>query len=46
MTTLAEQLKPGEDHVTMITCGTLEYMSLEYMDYKYASAVSGDLLMM
>lgn len=40
---LAEQLKPGDDHVTMTMCGTLEYMSPEVMDCKYASAASGDL---
>lgn len=37
---LAEQLKPGEDHVTMTMCGTLEYMSPEVMDCKHASAAS------
>jgi len=37
---LAEQLEPGKKHVTMTMCGTLEYMSPEVMDCKFASAAS------
>ena len=40
---LAEQLEPGKKHVTMTMCGTLEYMSPEVMDCKFASAASGQL---
>ena len=41
---LAEQLKSGEDHVCVSMCGTLEYMSPEVMDCKYASAASGIII--
>jgi serine/threonine protein kinase len=38
---LAEQLKIGENEVSMNMCGTLEFMSPEVMDCKFASAASG-----
>ena len=38
---LAEQLQPGQEKVMMKMCGTLEYMSPEVMDCKYASPASG-----
>ena len=38
---LAEQLKAGESEVAINMCGTLEYMSPEVMDCKFASAASG-----
>jgi serine/threonine protein kinase len=38
---LAEQLKIGENEVVINMCGTLEFMSPEVMDCKFASAASG-----
>ena len=38
---LAEQLQPGQEQVMMNMCGTLEYMSPEVMDCKFASPASG-----
>ena len=38
---LAEQLKIGENEVLINMCGTLEFMSPEVMDCKFASAASG-----
>ena len=40
---LAEQLKTGENQVIINMCGTLEFMSPEVMDCKFASAASGKL---
>lgn len=37
---LSERLAVGENQVKMTMCGTLEYMSPEVMDCKYASAAS------
>ena len=38
---LAEELKVGESKVLISMCGTLEFMSPEVMDCKFASAASG-----
>ena len=37
---LAEKLREGEERVAMTMCGTLEYMSPEVMDCKFASPAS------
>ena len=40
---LAEQLKKGESQVVINMCGTLEFMSPEVMDCKFASSASGKI---
>ena len=37
---LAERLLPNKEHAKMTMCGTLEYMSPEVMDCKFASTAS------